>query len=459
MKLSSIPTPSARPVPTVPGLPYLGSLRDLQRDPLGFGLRMARDYGEIVRVTLLGDKTILLHNPDHIQQVLQTNSRNYSKQTFDYQLLYPLVGQGLLTSDGDLWLRQRRLMQPAFHRQRIAGLADMMVTATQTMLDGWQPAIARGEPIAVDQELMRLTLTIVGKALLSIDLGAEASQFGQAFKEANRRFGFDNFLSIMFPRLPTRANRQFKHAIQTMDTIVEEIIGERRQSGRSREQDDLLSLLMNAVDEDTGEGMTDRQLRDEMMTILLAGHETTANALTWAFYLLSQHPHVAYRLHAEVDNVLGERAATFDDLPRLMYTRMVLQEALRLYPPAWSIARRAIEDDVIGGYHIPAGSAVNISIYTLHHNPEYWDEPEQFRPERFSEQESQRRHKFAYIPFSAGPRKCIGDQFAMTEGQLILATVAQRVDLALAPGQRVAMSPLITLTPKHGIQMLAHARR
>jgi cytochrome P450 len=374
----------------------------------------------------------------------------------DYQLLYPLVGRGLLTSDGDAWLRQRRLMQPAFHRQRITALGQMMVDETLDALARWQGSAQQGDPIAVDQEMMRLTLTIVGKALLSIDLGDEASQFGQAFKQANARFGYENMVSVMLPWLPTRQNRQFKAAIQTMDSIVYEIIARRR--AEPGDYDDLLTMLLGARDEETGEGMSDRQLRNEMMTILLAGHETTANALTWTFYLLSQHLEVAARLHAEVEGVLAGRPPGIDDLAHLPLTRMVLQEAMRLYPPVWSIARRAVEADDLAGYPIPAGSVIHISLYALHRHPRLWDQAETFRPERFDEAEVEQRHKFAYLPFSAGPRKCIGDQFAMTEGQLILASVAQRFDLALAPDQRIDTAALITLNPKHGMKMIPELR-
>jgi cytochrome P450 len=443
-------------IPAVPGRPIIGSLREFQRNPLGFSLEVAENYGEIARVTLLGEESIFVNDPDAIQHVLQGNARNYDKQTMDYQLLYPLVGQGLLTSDGDAWLRQRRLMQPAFHRQRIAALGQMMVEETLAALARWRSPAQQGAPIAVDQEMMRLTLSIVGKALLSVDLGAEASEFGQAFKQANARFGYENMVSIMLPWLPTRQNRQYKAAVQTMDRMVRDIIAQRR--AEPGDYDDLLAMLLSARDEETGQGMTDRQLRDEMMTILLAGHETTANALTWTFYLLSQHPAAAARLHAEVDDVLAGRPPGVADLPRLPYTRMALQEALRLYPPAWSIARRAVEDDELGGYPVPAGSVVHISLYALHRHPRLWDAPDTFRPERFDEAEVERRHKFAYLPFSAGPRKCIGDQFAMTEGQLILATVAQRYHLALAPDQRIDTAALITLNPKHGMRMIPQGR-
>lgn len=448
---------AAKPIPAVPGRPFIGSLREFQRNPLGFSLEVCEDYGDIARVTMLGEESIFVNDPDSIQHVLQGNARNYDKQTMDYQLLYPLVGQGLLTSDGDAWLRQRRLMQPAFHRQRITNLGQMMVEETLAALARWAEPAQCSTAISVDQEMMRLTLTIVGKALLSIDLGAEASEFGQAFKRANARFGYENMLSIMLPWLPTRQNRQYKSAIQTMDRLVYEIIARRR--AEPSDYDDLLTMLLAARDEETGEGMSDRQLRDEMMTILLAGHETTANALTWTFYLLSQHPQAAARLHAEVDGVLAGQPPGVADLPHLPYTRMVLQEALRLYPPAWSIARRAVEDDVLGGYPIPAGTVVHISFYALHRHPRLWDAPEQFRPERFSEEEVEKRHKFAYLPFSTGPRKCIGDQFALTEGQLILAAVAQRFDLTLAPGQRSDTAALITLTPKHGMSMIPQRRR
>lgn len=448
---------TAKTIPAVPGRPIVGSLREFQRDPLGFSLEIAQNYGDIARMTVLGEESIFVNDPDAIQHILQGNSRNYDKQTMDYQLLYPLVGQGLLTSDGDAWLRQRRLMQPAFHRQRIAALGQMMVDETLAALARWQNPAQQGLPLAVDQEMMRLTLSIVGKALLSVDLGDEASQFGQAFKQANARFGYDNMLSVMLPWLPTRQNRQYKAAIQTMDRMVYEIIARRRAEPGGA--DDLLTMLLSARDEETGEGMSDRQLRDEMMTILLAGHETTANALSWTFYLLSQHPEAAARLHAEVDDVLAGRPPAMADLPRLPFTRMVLHEALRLYPPAWSLARRAIEDDQLAGYPIPAGSIVHISLYALHRHPRLWEAPDAFRPERFSDDQVEQRHKFAYLPFSAGPRKCIGDQFAMTEGQLILATVAQRYDLTLAPDQRIDTAALITLTPKHGMRMIPQVRR
>ncbi len=448
---------AAKIIPAVPGRPFIGSLREFQRNPLGFSLEVTQNYGDIVRMTLLGEESIFVNDPDAIQHVLQTNARNYDKQTMDYQLLYPLVGRGLLTSDGDTWLRQRRLMQPAFHRQRIASLGQMMVDETLAALARWQDAAQQGAPIAVDQEMMRLTLTIVGKALLSIDLGDEASQFGLAFKQANGRFGYENMVSVMLPWLPTRQNRQYRAAIQTMDRIVYEIIARRR--AEPGDHGDLLTMLLGARDEETGEGMTDRQLRDEMMTILLAGHETTANALTWTFYLLSQHPEAAQRLHAEVDSVLAGRPPGIADLPRLPYTRMVLQEAMRLYPPVWSLARRAIEADELAGYPIPAGSVIHISFYALHRHARLWDEPDAFRPERFSDEAVEQRHKFAYLPFSAGPRKCIGDQLALTEGQLILAAVAQHYHLTLAPGQRIDTAALITLNPKHGMSMIAQGRR
>jgi cytochrome P450 len=444
-------------IPAVPGRPFIGSLRDFQGNPLGFSLEIAQNYGDIARVTLLGEESVFVNDPDAIQHILQTNSRNYDKQTMDYQLLYPLVGRGLLTSDGDAWLRQRRLMQPAFHRQRIAALGQMMVEETLAALARWQGPAQQGVPVAVDQEMMRLTLSIVGKALLGVDLGAEANQFGQAFKQANARFGYDNMLSVMLPWLPTRQNRQYRAAIQTMDRIVYEIIARRRVE--PGDHDDLLTMLLGARDEETGEGMSDRQLRDEMMTILLAGHETTANALTWTFYLLSHHPQAAARLHAEVDSVLAGRPPGMADLPRLPYTRMVLQEAMRLYPPVWSLARRAVEADELAGYPIPAGSVIHISFYALHRHPRLWDAPDAFRPERFADDEVEKRHKFTYLPFSAGPRKCIGDQFAMAEGQLILATTAQRFDLALAPDQRIDTAALITLNPKHGMSMIAQRRR
>jgi cytochrome P450 len=386
---------------------------------------------------------------------LQDNARNYDKQTFEYDMLRPLLGQGLLTSDGALWLRQRRLMQPAFHRQRILQFGGLIASLADDLAQRWEAARRAGQPVQVDHDLAELTLRVAGQTLMSVDLsGPEARAFSQAFAQANESFGFENFLSVLLPSLPLPATRRRERALAVMDAYVHRLITERRRLPEDQMPPDLLSMLLQARDEETGEGMSDRQVRDEVLTILLAGHETTANGLTWTFYLLSQHPHIFELLRAELERVLPGRLPATQDLGELTFTRNVFQEALRLYPPAWSVARRAEKEDETLGYLIPAGMSVTLNIHALHTDPRFWEQPERFDPDRFSSQRSAGRHKYAYLPFITGPRKCIGDQLAMLEGVLILATLASRFQPRLAPGQKVAPEPLITLRSRYGMKMV-----
>lgn len=443
-----------------------GSLIDIRRDPLEF-LTGLTHYGDIVKFRFFMWDGFLLNHPDHIKHVLVTNNRNYNKQALAYQMLKPLVGEGLLTSDGDLWLSQRRLVQPAFHRQRINTFAEIMTTSTAEMLSRWQ-SIPAGQAIDISEEMMRLTLSIVGKSLFSQDIGAEADVVGRSFSFANEYIA-TRTRSFFAPPLnwPTPGNRRFHAARNELQAVVRAILAERRQahrreayrreahpSGGTGSHADLLDMLLHAVDEGTGQGMTDQRLQDEVMTLLLAGHETTANALTWTWYLLSQNPPAEQRLHAELDQVLGERLPTLDDLPRLPYTRMVIQESMRLYPPAWIISRKCIAGDILGGYPIPPGGIVELSPYLMHRHPGFWPDPERFDPQRFTPQAVEQRPAFAYFPFGGGPRLCIGRDFAMLEAQLVLATVARRFRLRLQPGHPVELEPLITLRPRHGMKML-----
>jgi cytochrome P450 len=359
-----------------------------------------------------------------------------------------------LTSEGEFHLRQRRLAQPAFHRQRIAGYATTMVDYAARMRDEWRP----GETRDVAREMTRLTLAIAGKTLFDTDVESEADEIGHALNEAMALFDrltlpFSHWLE----KLPLPATRRFHKARERLDATIYRIINERRESGEDR--GDLLSMLIQARDhEGDGTGMTDVQLRDEAMTIFLAGHETTANALTWTWYLLSQHPEVAARLHAELDEVLNGRLPAAEDYQRLSYTEKVLAESMRMYPPAWIIGRRALQDYQINGYHIPARSILLMSQYVIHHDERYFPDPYQFDPQRWSPEARDSRPKFSYFPFGGGPRLCIGEGFAWMEGALVIAAIAQRWKMRLVPGHRVEMQPLVTLRPKYGMRMILERR-
>lgn len=428
----------------------LGTASQMHRDPLGF-LLAARRYGEVVGMRFVFSPAYLVYHPDDVKHVLQENHFNYNKDLFTYHMLYPVLGYGLFTNDGESWLHQRRLAQPAFHRKRLATYATLMTDATQEMLASWQSHEQNNEPLDINEEMMRLALHIVGQALFSIDLSHETSTVGQSVTTLVKLLG--DYVYAPFPPIsvPTSRNRHLQAAIHDLEAVTNGIIRERRAHGT--DMGDLLSMLLLARDEETGEGMSDKQARDEVMTLLLAGHETTANALTWTWYLLSQHPDIESRLHEELEAVLGGNAPTLEHLPQLTYTSMVIQEAMRLYPPIWVLSRKALADDELGGFRIPQGSMVILSPYATHHHTAFWDQPEVFDPERFTPDRVVARPHYAYFPFGGGPRLCIGSNFAMMEAQLVLATVAQRYRLRLVPGHPVVPEAKITLRPRYGIPM------
>jgi cytochrome P450 len=433
---------------------FLGFSPELQRNPLNFIQGLTQDYGDAVRFRFfLGFFGYVFTHPEHNKRILQENNRVYTKRHPALIAVRPVVGNGLLTSDGDFWRRQRRLIQPAFHHTRIAALGEMMTRAACAVLERWQPALQRGEPIDVDQDMMRLTLEIVGRALFSIDLTGDADAVGRAFTFANHHVaGYSaRPLGTLLIRLPTPDNLRLRQAVGELDQVVHKIITQRRQ--QPGEHDDLIAMLIAARDEDTGEMMDDRQLRDEVMTLLLAGHETTANALTWAWYLLDRNPGVAQKLRQELQSVLGGRTPAMSDLPNLKYTRMVVDETLRLYPPAYAIGRFSVEADRVGGYDLPRNSIVTLSPYLTHRHPDFWPDAERFDPERFTPERAADRPRYAYLPFGGGPRQCIGNSFALTEAVLILATLAQQVRLELVAGHPVDTDPLITLRPRYGMKM------
>jgi cytochrome P450 len=433
-----------------------GVLKQFQDQPLETMMAMFRKYGDAIRFrAALNFYGYLFFHPDHYQHILQDNNRNYTKMPHpSLSLLRPVIGNGLLTSDGDFWRRQRRLAAPAFHRKRIAAFATTMTAATDVMLQNWHTLAKGGRPLDINAAMMHLTLEIVGKTLFSIDLTREADTVGEAFSVVNEEIA--HLTSIPFadiglkiPFLPT--TRRINKNTAVLTKIVHGIIQERRQSGL--ETEDLLGMLMAARDEDSGEGMSDQQLHDEVMTIMLAGHETTAVALAWTFYLLSEHPAVRAELEAEVDGVLNGRLPTMDDMPNLPYTTMVLEESMRLYPPAYAIARWGNEEDEVGGYYVPKNAVITTSPYVTHRHPEFWDDPERFDPQRFTPERKAERPRYAYLPFGGGPRICIGNSFAMTEATLLLASIVQRYRLSLVPGTRVELEPLITLRPKGHLMM------
>ncbi len=415
----------------------------------------ARRFGDVVYFEFGTRRACLINNPADIRHVLQDNARNYHKSPL-YQKLKMFLGDGLLTSEDEFWLRQRRIAQPAFHRQKVAGLATVMADAARETAAAWRTLASAGRSVDVAEEMMRLTRTVVLRALLGADLGPFAETIDAAWTLINQHIG-ESFWSLGFADwFGGSKHRQFAAARAVLAGAVDHVIAERRK--RPSDRVDLLSMLLAARDEETGEAMSDDQLRVEVTTFLLAGQETTSLALTWTWYLLSQHPDAQRRVEEEIDTVLAGRAPEYADLVNLPFTRMVVDEALRLYPPAWIFSRQALADDQVSGYHVPRGWIVFVVPWVLHRLPALWDAPERFDPDRFSPEKSANRPKFAYLPFGAGPRQCIGNQFALIEAQLIVATLAQQYRLRLVAGHRVEPQPLITLRPRFGMSMMIDRR-
>ncbi|GCF11594.1 cytochrome P450 [Dictyobacter arantiisoli] len=433
------------------------NLRALQKDSVGLFLRMQRQYGDVLRFRALGSIYVyMISDPDGIDYMLRRNSQNYARASAHKQFESLLGNEGLLTTDGASWLRQRRLAQPAFHRQRIAALAPMMTRAAVETVAHWRDYERKQESFDLVHEMMRITLQIVAEALFSIDVTRDADQIGAAFGSALSYIQY-SLSHIMPPSfVPTRRNRLYQEARAQLDTFVYKLIAERR--ALDEDKGDLLSMFLKARDADTNGGMSDKQLHDEMITMLLAGHETTATTLTWAFYLLSQHPESEQRMYAEIVDALHGRLPTFEDLSELPYTRMVIDETLRIYPATTGVPRTSIAEDEICGYRIPARSNMVASSYVVHRHPAYWEDPERFDPERFTPERSAGRPQFAYFPFSGGPRQCIGNSFALMEATLVLATIAQRYRVRPLPGYKVIAEQLVTLRPKGGLSVLVEAR-
>jgi cytochrome P450 len=431
--------------PELRGLPIVGNLLELRRDPIDLFTEVAQ-HGPVVGLRFAHARYFLVNSAETAHHVLVDNNRNYVKSP-NYKGLKLVLGEGLVTSEGEFWRRQRRLSQPAFHRERIASFVEAMVDETDRMLGQW----AGRETLDVHAEMMNLTLRIVARTLFSTAVGPEADAIREALGVAIHHAN-DYAEAIIKPPqwLPTPKNFRFRRSMKTLDGLVFRMIDSRRR-GEGADAQDLLAMLMAATED--GRGMTNQQLRDEVMTLTMAGHETTANALAWTFYLLSKDPEVERRLRREVATAIGDRAPTAEDAPRLKYAAMVVQESMRLFPPVWAIERQAVEDDVVGGCRIPAKSLIALSPYLLHRHHDYWQNPEGFDPDRFAPSEVEKRPKFAYLPFGGGPRQCIGMGFAMIEAQMLLARIVQKYRLELISGHPVEPEPVVTLRPRHGVRM------
>ncbi len=432
---------------------FSGHLREFRADRLEFLRRLSRDYGDVVAIRLGPARIWSLNHPDLVEDVLVTKNRIMHKH-FALRSARPTLGEGLLTSEGEFWRRQRRLSQPAFHRDRVASYGQVMVEYTERMLRGWEA----GQRRDLQADMMQLTLEIVAKTLFDADVARESAGVAQAMEILMESFTDRVNRLVKFPTwLPIPANARFNHAMGVVKGILDAIIAGRRRSGEDR--GDLLSMLLQATDDEgDGTGMSDKQLRDEVVTLFMAGHETTANTLAWVWYLLSLHPQAESRLHAELDDVLGDRPPTVDDLPRLRYTDHVVSETLRLYPTAWLLGREATEPCEVGGYRVPRGVTLWMPQWVIHRDARWFDDPLAFRPERWEDGLAKRLPRYAYFPFGGGPRICVGNHFATMEAVLLLATIARRFRPVVTPGTVITPIPTMTLRPSGGVPAVLEAR-
>lgn len=458
MAQSTLTSPPTTPQPAQakrrwqrpPGPPWYTAIWNTLnwRDPLAFLRGLRASYGDLITLpTVVGPLTLVFH-PDGVRHVVQENHFNYHKGDI-YQVLSLTLGKGLLTNNGDSWLHQRRLIQPIFHRKQIAAFGRLMTENATSWIESLN--LDTGAPLDVFQEMSGLTLSVVCQALFGADMLPYKQRVFTASSTINH-LDAQAFSAPWLLTLPTPQRRRLYKAKATLDAIVDTLIS-RRRSQATASRNDLLAMLLEARDAETGEGMADQQVSDEVRTLMLAGHETTTNALCWTLLLLAQHPDIEARLREEYTRVLGERAVRLEDLSQLPYARMVLEESMRLYPPAWMFARRALDKDEIDGYRIAKGTNVLLVPAVTHQHPDFWEQPEVFDPERFKPEHASERHRFAYFPFGGGPRVCIGNQFALTEAQLVLATILPRLQFRLLPGTKVVPDPLVTLRPRDGLWM------
>lgn len=452
----------SKPIPQHKGRSFLGST-DFVESPPHFLLKLGQQYEEIIEFNFAHLRFVMVTSPELVREILVTKAKHFRKAKRDVDIMSKFIGMGLVTSDGAHHQKQRKLAQPAFHVRRIAEYGDVMVDYTADMLDQWQV----GEVRDISDEMFKLTMYIVTKTIFDVDKDAmvgQAERIGEAMHHLQAITNGDFNRVILWPEwVPTKSNRIRKQERQVLDDTIADLVATRRATagadGLIQDKGDLLSMLLLSQDEDNN-FMTDTELRDELVTLFTAGHETTSNALTWTWYLLSQHPEVMAKLQAEIDSVLGTRLPTMNDLPSLPYTEMVIKEAMRLYPPAWTLnGREANEEVMIGDYLIEKDTYIFVAPYVMHRLERYFPEPERFDPERFSPENEAQMEKYSYIPFGGGPRVCIGNAFAMMEARLILATMVQRFEFELLPEQVVEINPLITMSAKYGLRMRLKARQ
>ena len=438
-------------VPFRPGSQFQLIPRDFIRDPLGFVVQELPRSGDLFRIRLLHRTIHVSTNLEVIRHVLQVNHRNYKKGPL-FRHLSLFLGQGLLTSEGDLWRRQRQLVQPSFYKSQLPGLFEIMSATALRFCKDLQERAKADMPLDIAREMMQVTADIVLHALFSTTMEKDREEIYQYVMEAQDYSMYMTTHPWMAPVMHLNGRRRrIEERRAYFDEWIFRIIGDRRRS--TDRPDDLLTMLVEAQDAESGVGMSDQQLRDEAITLFAAGHETSANALSWTLMLLARYPEVREKLVAEIASVLEGRPPAWEDLPRLVYTRQVMEEGMRLFPPAHAFGRVAVADDEVLGYRIPKGSTVFFSVYGLHRNPEYWPDPERFDPDRFAPGKEKDRPKLAYMPFGAGPRMCIGNHFALVEIQLLLALLLQRFEFELVPGQEIVPQPLVTLKPRDGIFM------
>lgn len=443
-------TPHDHP-PGPDGLPFIGATRDFASDRLGFVTRTAREYGDVVHVPIAGGEDFYnLFHPDHVRHVLVENNQHYVKGEF-FQRHLALLGEGVLNADGETWRRQRHMVEPAFHPDRIEEYAEPMTDFTAAMVDEWED----GEIRDVHGDMMQLTLEIVANALFDVDIRDAEGDVGRALETVMAHSRRQSGRIIDVPDwVPLPGNIEYLRASRALDNVVDDIIEERRGT---EDTGDVVSMLLRAEDE-TGSGMTDDQIRDEVMTLLLAGHETTAQALTYTAYLLAHHPTVEATLLQELDDVLGDTTPTVADVSELTYTEKIVRESMRLYPPVWGLIRETVDADEIGGYRIPAGKTVGMYQWVTHRDARFYDDPVAFVPDRWTESFRSELHPFAYFPFSGGPRRCLGDRFAMQEACLVVATLFQNVHFEALRNEELELAPAITLRPASGLEMRVRMR-
>lgn len=447
------PQPVPGPAPVKNVIHVIGMLNQIRQDALSLIRGYQQQYGDLFVLQVQGKKLYFTTDAEIIHEVLVKQADKFKKDD-DYtdpeRGLARFLGSGLLTSNGDFWKRQRKLVAPALHARRIEAYAQTMTDYTTARIASWRD----GEMRDIAREMNAITIRIVAKSLFNTEVESEIATVAEVMSAIQEKF-MGSPLDLLPTWVPHPAELRARKANQALDTLVYGIIEAWRKHGEDR--GDLLSMLLLAETED-GQRMSDKQARDEIVTLFLAGHETTANALNWTWLLLSQNPDARAKLHEELDRVLGGRVPTLADLKNLPYTEMVVKESMRLYPPAWGISREASDDVTLEDFTVHKGESVQIFIYGVHHNPRYWDDPEAFRPERFSEAQEVNIPRYAYLPFGGGPRVCIGNSFAMMEAQLLLATIASRWQITLAPDARVEVAPMITLFPRHGLKMQVNQR-